>query len=175
MLTPTFIDVWKSYPDRIMFPNLGTLFTGIGGQLSAVVGEEGFPEHGNTCAVRLCRSLNASGWSIPQDVVDALEANALIGADGKPYLYRVKELRAVLTSVLGEPKTVRSNFEDAFIGQAGIVEMEVVGWNNASGHMALWNGGNFREPAKDDFRALKDDPLTELVEARLVAMRLWRI
>ena len=72
------------------------------------------------------------------------------------------------------PIQVRKNFSSAFSSKQGIVAFDVLGWSDASGHVALWNGSSFREK-HDDYRGLKDDPKTSVVEAATNSMSLWEI
>ena len=51
----------------------------------------------------------------------------------------------------------------------------VEGWSNATGHIALWDGKAFEEPAYDDYRILRDNPETRTREPETVAMNLWAV
>lgn len=41
-------------------------------------------------------------------------------------------------------------YDDAFSGRKGIIAFSV-NWAGATGHVALWNGKTYREPAYDDY------------------------
>ena len=71
------------------------------------------------------------------------------------------------------PVKATSGFATAFQGRRGIVAFDVAGWSDASGHVALWNGTDFRENDHDDYRLQADDPATEKVEATTKGMILW--
>ncbi len=49
----------------------------------------------------------------------------------------------------------------------------VTGWQSTSGHLALWDGKNFREIDHDDYRKQQDDPLTTVNEGTTTGMTLW--
>lgn len=99
----------------------------------------------------------------------------MTGADGKLYIFRVRELKTYLRSAMAvTPVTVSKDFSKAFIGQKGIIAFDVSGWSDASGHVALWDGSAFRE-AHDDYRSLKDNPKTTKVEPTTKAMSLWTL
>ncbi|HEY3354490.1 MAG TPA: type VI secretion system amidase effector protein Tae4 [Polyangia bacterium] len=89
----------------------------------------------NTCAIRLSRALNYSGFAIPGNVPGL---NTVKGGDGKRYAYRVAELNRYLRKVISTPDIVSTD-EAAFAGQAGIIMFEV-NWSDATGHLDLWNG-----------------------------------
>lgn len=61
----------------------------------------------------------------------------------------------------------------AFKGQRGIVVFDVAGWRSAGGHVALWNGEQFRENPHDDYRQQRDDPATAINEGTTTGMTLW--
>ena len=107
--------------------------------------------------------------------VKQLQMSAMTGEDGKLYIFRVRDMKTYLAKALAvHPVKVTKDFGQAFLGKSGIVSFDVVGWSDASGHLALWNGTEFRESV-DDYRGLKDDPATPLIEPATQAMTLWEI
>ncbi|MEN9866619.1 MAG: hypothetical protein RL748_2209, partial [Pseudomonadota bacterium] len=97
-------------------------------------------------------------------------------ADEKHYIYRVQDMRKYLAAGLGvSPIVALNNFDHSFTTHKGIVAFDVSGWNNASGHVALWNGKKFREPKHDDYRNLRDDPTTPVKEPETKRMSLWAL
>ena len=166
--------MWKIFPDHTLYPTLTTLFTYIGGQLASNVQVPGFGPTGNTCAVRMSRAFNYGAMPISAKLVASLRLHPLVGADKRPYLFRVSEMRTYIAHALGvASRTVTRNFNTAFTGKRGIVAFEVRGWSDASGHVALWNGSAFKEPKHDDFRLLADDPATPKHEPATTRMTLW--
>jgi hypothetical protein len=176
MAQPSFKMMWDAFPDHVQYPTLRDLHNFVGGQLARNIDVPGFGAKGNTCAVRISRALNYGNTPLSYKRLKALELNPLLGADRKLYLFRVRELKIYLADALAvTPKRVKKDFTSAFAGVRGIVTFDVDGWSDASGHVALWDGSSFREPAFDDFRGLKDDPATAAVEASVTAMRLWAL
>jgi hypothetical protein len=105
----------------------------------------------------------------------SLGISTLTGGDGKLYIFRVRDMKKYLSNALGvSPLRITSGFENAFPARRGLVSFDVGGWSDASGHVALWDGLDFRE-AHDDYRSLKDDPSTPQKEAAVQAMTLWEI
>jgi hypothetical protein len=175
MAKPSFSMMWQAFPDHTKYPTLRELHTFIGGGLAKNIDIPGFGANGNTCAVRISRALNYGNLPISAKLVKSLGIGTMTGADGKLYIFRVRELKTYLRSALGvTPIKVSKDFNNAFIGNQGIVAFEVRGWSDASGHVALWNGSVFREE-HDDYRNLKDDPKTTQVEASTNAMMLWKL
>lgn len=173
MAKPSFDSLWANFPDHTKYPTLKDLFTMIGAQLARNIEEPGFGPNGNTCAVRISRALNYANHPIRYKTTKALDLNPLLGADKKLYLFRVSEMRTYLKHTLGvTPKTVKKDFGTAFADTRGIVAYRITGWSDATGHIAFWNGKEFREP-HDDYRALKDDPTTKAKEAAVEEMVLW--
>lgn len=176
MAQPNFNLLWSNFPDHARYPTLTELFTAIGGGLARNINVPGFGPNGNTCAARMSYALNHSDMPIDLKLVKSLGLNALIGADKKPYLFRVSELRTYLARSLGvTPERVKKDFDTAFAGKQGIVAFSVTGWSDASGHVALWDGSSFKEPKYDDFRGLRDDPATAAREAAVSEMTLWAL
>lgn len=176
MAQPDFDLMWRNFPDHVKYPTLTALFNSIGGQLVRNVGVPGFGPSGNTCAVRMSRALNYSTMPISSRQVAALKLETLKGADDMLYLFRVRELNTYLRAVLGAtPQTVDKGFGTAFAGSRGIVSFTIEGWTDASGHVALWDGTQFKEPGFDDFRGLRDDPATTRREPRTMRMTLWAL
>lgn len=176
MAQPNFALMWQNFPDHAKYPTLTALFNSIGGQLVRNVGVPGFGPSGNTCAVRMSRALNYSTMPISSKEVAALKLATLKGADDMPYLFRVRELNTYLHAALGvKPQTVSAGFDSVFAKSRGIVSFKIEGWTDASGHFALWDGTQFKEPRFDDYRGLRDDPATARREPRTTSMTLWAL
>jgi Type VI secretion system (T6SS), amidase effector protein 4 len=175
MAKPDFDLMWRNFPDHSKYPNLETLHKFIGGQLANNINVPGFGPNGNTCAVRMSRALNYGALPISAKLIASLGLHTIKGADSKPYLFRVRELKTYLRNAIGvRPTSATKNFDTAFSGTRGIVAFDVTGWSDASGHVALWDGSAFVE-THDDYRGLKDDPATPQKEARTVKMTLWAL
>ena len=97
-------------------------------------------------------ALNESGASINGSLVPA---NRTVGtADGKRIIFGVATLRDYLVKAFGKPLIDKARpFDDAFSGKKGIIAFSV-NWSDATGHIALFNGTTYREPAHDNYASL---------------------
>jgi hypothetical protein len=176
MAKPNFDSMWTNFPDHSKYPTLNSLFTYIGGNLVNNINVPGFGPNGNTCAVRMSRALNYGGQPVSSKLIASLQLNTLTGADKMLYLYRVRELKTYLEHALGVTSTsIQKGFDNAFANKRGIVGFTVTHWDDASGHFALWDGSNFKEPSHDDYRSLKDNPATPKHEPQTTRMTLWAL
>ena len=175
MAKPSFKMMWQAFPDHTSYPTLRDLHTFIGGSLVKNIDVPGFGVNGNTCAARMSRALNYGNMPISAKLTKSLKIETMIGADGMPYIFRVRDMKTYLASALGvTPIKVSKDFDKAFAAQNGIVSFDVTGWSDASGHVALWDGSAFREPL-DDYRNLRDNPSTPQIEATTIGMTLWAL
>lgn len=106
----------------------------------------------NTCVIRMSRSFNASGNTIPGHRNDGLAT--VVGADGKHYALRVHEFRRYLKRTYGDPDLVHTYPDgdggpvpSAFMGERGVVVFDVDAWSDATGHVDLWNRDRPRHAA----------------------------
>ena len=167
--------MWKTFPDHVAYPTLADLFGFLGGGLKRNIHEPGFGPAGNTCAARMSRCCNYGGLELSWGTLKALDLNPLSGDDKKPYLFRVSEMKVFLANALGRPNaTAYKDFTSAFPDKRGIVAYDIANWDDATGHIALWDGKNFRE-AHDDYRDRKDDPATKEKEVQVTKMVLWEL
>ncbi|NET35850.1 MAG: hypothetical protein F6K19_28125 [Cyanothece sp. SIO1E1] len=134
--------MWQQYP------NPG----GSADQAKASIGGEVNADWiNNTCVIRISRSFNYSGHSIPADFAGL---NTVVGGDGLHYAFRVKEFRQYLTEVYGQPAIsyqypkarpgrdpkIHGLIPSEFEGHQGVICFVVPGWRDATGHIDLWNG-----------------------------------
>ncbi len=90
----------------------------------------------NACALRMSYVLNMSG-----DVISLQDGASVTGADGKRYMFRVRDLRQYLLKHFGKPDLTVNNPEAKDLaGMQGIVAFDIEGWSDASGHVTLWDG-----------------------------------
>ena len=173
MSKPDFKMMWLAFPDHIKYPTLRDLHTFIGGTLAKNIDVPGFGVNGNTCAARMSRALNYGNMPVSAELTKSLKISTMVGDDGKHYIFRVRDMKKYLASALDiTPIKVTKDFDKAFAGQQGILSFDVKGWSDASGHVALWNGHEFRE-THDDYRRLKDNPATPQMEPTTKLMTLW--
>lgn len=108
----------------------------IGGQVDA-------PDIVNTCVVRLSRALNYSNHRVSRRSGLAVRR----GGDNLWYALRVREMRNYLNHKYGKPSIVSklrhsATIPDNFIDRQGIICFDVDIWNDATGHVTLWDGQN---------------------------------
>jgi hypothetical protein len=91
----------------------------------------------NACPIRMSYVLNTTGYPIPRSARYAMVS----GGDRHQYIYRVGDMMAYLRSTFGRAdKTVSSPKPSDFAGLKGILAVEGHGWENARGHITLWDG-----------------------------------
>ena len=148
----TLASLWNGFPTHSAYPTMQDLYTWLGGNAAANINSPGFGPKGNTCASRLSVAFNAAGAPIGSST----GLSTLGTANGNRIIYRVSEFRTFLINKFGSPQVdTTSPFNSSFIGRKGIIAF-TVNWPDASGHIALWNGSTFREPAHDDYSAYID-------------------
>lgn len=80
--------------------------------------------------------LNRVGVPIP-----ASGYHVVSGDDHRWYMYRVPEMMLFLERAFGSPDKVASSPRPTdFRGMKGLLVVRGAGWNNAVGHVTLWNG-----------------------------------
>lgn len=151
MLVPKFLPVWNAFPTHGKYQTMGDLYRHLGGGAQAAIDWDGFTETGNTCASRISVALNGGGSPISPLIAQKLGLLTLKTAAADHILVRVKELRAYLRFVYGTPDVDQTApFLDKVKGKRGIVAFTVTGWSDATGHVALYDGSDFKEPDHDD-------------------------
>lgn len=91
----------------------------------------------NACPIRMSYVLNKTRFPIAKSPL----YKSVSGADGKQYLYRVTEMMEYLERYFGKPdKHVRHPVPKDFAKMKGILVVKGHGWDNAAGHVTLWNG-----------------------------------
>ncbi len=151
MSKPVLSKLWKAFPDHPTFPTLEDLYTHLGGTAERNIHAPGFSPRGNTCASRLSVAFNRGGSPIAQATARAAGATTIGAADGSRIIFRVSEFRNYLIRLLGRPASDNiSPYDSAFRGKRGIVAF-TVNWSDATGHIALWDGRSYREPAHDNY------------------------
>jgi hypothetical protein len=151
MIKPSFHELWSAFPDHARYPNLKALYTALGGAAEKNIHVPGFGPDGNTCASRMSMAFNRAGAPINRALADAAGAQTLGTADGSRIIFRVAEFRKYLFKALGKPTVDNASpYDDQFRGRQGIIAFSV-NWQDATGHIALWNGVTYREPDHDDY------------------------
>jgi hypothetical protein len=128
---PSFLAAWQRFVDvKIPVSDVGKL---IGGKVQQNIAARFFQ---NACPVRMSYVLNYCGIAVPPSGYHAVS-----GADGKWYIYRVKDMVAFLGRSFGTADRVAAKPTPRhFAGLKGIIAVSGHGWDNAGGHLPLWNG-----------------------------------
>ena len=132
MSRPSFARAWSLFAEvKISVKEVGNK---IGGKVKANTDSGVFQ---NACPMRMSYVLNYSGFPIP-----ARQNYAVVsGDDKKSYMYRVNDMMDFLKRSFGAPDiTVKSPRLANFAGKQGILLIQGHGWQNARGHVTLWNG-----------------------------------
>jgi hypothetical protein len=159
---PSWMDMITNYPDTSV--DAITLYTDIGNGLLKMY-QNNSNAWENTCAFRMSKGLNYSGFKLPYDNskyrTKGSSGGVHKGDDKLNYWYRVKELGKYLEEHLGSPefdetlkkvglgeKKVGLSKEnwDRLNKMKGIIMFKVSGWGNASGHFTLWDGSHLIYP-----------------------------
>ena len=134
----------------------------------------------NTCAMQISYILNENGMFLEKHIskkvteqpIGIKDDFVLIGADNHNYIVRISTMIKLLKlgNLLGNadksynPKTMntkaenRNFFYDELLtfNKNGLVAMEISGWNNAKGHITLWDKGHITLWDNDEKRFLDD-------------------
>lgn len=151
MIKPNFHRMWLAFPDHTKYRSLKDLYKALGGAAEKNINLPGFGPNGNTCASRMSVAFNKAGAPINTAFAIGVGAQTLGAADGSRIIFRVADLRKYLLKLLGKPTIDNTSpYDDAFRGRKGIMAFSV-NWQGATGHIALWNGVAYREPAYDNY------------------------
>ena len=149
MTKPSLAMLWNNFPDHVQYPTLKDLYEHLGGNVANNIYQPGFGPNGNTCASRISAALNASGAPIQAALVP--KKKRLSTATGQQIIFNVAQLRSYLLATLGKPSNDKASpYDDSFKGKKGIIAFSV-NWNDATGHIALFNGQTYREPTHDNY------------------------
>ncbi|WDU53059.1 type VI secretion system amidase effector protein Tae4 [Taylorella equigenitalis] len=86
------------------------------------------------------------------NVVASVGAHTVKVNDVLHSIYRVRELESYITKILGKSGVIDTTklFDSEIKNKRGIIAFKI-GWKNATGHIALFNGLTYREPSHDDY------------------------
>ncbi len=151
MIKPNFHLLWQHFPDHRRYKSMKDLYTELGGTAEKNIHLPGFGPNGNTCASRLSMAFNKAGSPINAALASTAGARTLGTKDGSRIIYGVADFREYLLKLLGKPTVDKTKpYDDLFQGRRGIIAFSI-NWRGATGHIALWNGVNYREPDYDDY------------------------
>lgn len=134
--------LWMSYPDYLFYPNSAQVKKMIGGGVDV-------SWFTNTCAIRLSRALNYSGFPLPRFP----GMNTKKGNDGKRYAYRIQEMKPWLNRALGKPDFLIKKKAGVAFDKKSLKSMKgIIGFDikfsDATGHLDMWDGTRFSNEHK---------------------------
>jgi hypothetical protein len=133
MSRPQFSQAWAVFQTIHGDGSLTTVGNRIGGKVKSNIDARIFT---NACAIRMSYVLNRTGIPIPH-----LENETVSGGDHHHYFFRVKDLIGFLRHTFGKPDIILTGPRVAGLGtKKGLLVFEVDIWNDASGHVTLWDG-----------------------------------
>lgn len=103
----------------------------IGGKVEANIKANIFQ---NACAIRLSYAFNYSGLPI-----SSYDGKVSSGRDKKWYLYRVEDMKNFIKKHIGGTP-IKGQLSKDFRGKKGVIIFTDCNWNNAAGHIDLFNG-----------------------------------
>ena len=169
MAKPNFKMMWAGFPTRLEYRNLEALFTHLGGTAAKNINAPGFGVDGNTCAARLSVALQAGGVMI----TGGAGIRTVSTASGKRIIYGVADMRRFLEREFGKPeRDVTLPFDSDFKKRKGIISFSVTGWSNATGHIALFDKGTYRDRGDDHYHSMT---AASSGGARTVAGEFWEL
>lgn len=161
---PHLQDLWAAFPDHVRYPTLADLYTTLGGTPAKNVNVPGFGPNGNTCASRLSVAFNSARAPITAKSALAVRADTLTAEDGSRIIYRVADFRRYLQKEFGKPVVDSvTPFDDKILRKKGIIAFSIA-FQDATGHIALWNGRTYREPEHDNYAAYAKTARSEFWE-----------
>ena len=141
---PPFDVLNKNYPNFVSVETVKRLIGGGINDLDAPPDQQWLGgANGNTCTIRLSRTLNYSGVPIPKNPQGM---RTTTGADHHNYAFAMQEMRGWLTGHFGAPTIDRTGgppiSRDAIRGIRGIIAFDIH-FTDANGHLDLWDGNTF--------------------------------
>lgn len=137
---PAFQSLWNAYAEvgNMTAPDVYEL---IGGNV-AEHRRANPDDYANACALRMSRGFNNGGYVIPSGtVIPATPIYRVRGDDGLPYIMRVDGVIHFVKHNWGNAdKVLQPDQVEQLAGLKGLLMMEVSGWNDATGHVTLWDG-----------------------------------
>lgn len=124
-----FEKLWANYPGTA---SSEAVYNMIGGRV--LLNHQNQPDkYQNSCALRMSRALNYSGHAIPfeKDVTGS-------GSDKKWYFYTVENVSRFIRTTFGAPDKTKVTKADVTL-KKGIILFQTCGWDDATGHVDLWN------------------------------------
>lgn len=137
---PRFSRLWEAFTE-VGSLDAEAVYELVGGEALALRKQKP-KEYANACAIRISRAFNYGGYKVPSGtVIKTKSIYRVRGSDGMPYIVRVRQMIEFLEYNWGKPDLlIAPGGDSALAGKTGIIAVNASGWENASGHVVLWNG-----------------------------------
>ncbi len=138
MKLPSFEQLKRNYPTD---HSAAAVMHAIGGGIANLSPDT------NTCVMRMSRAFNYAGkqLELPKYVAHP-RLRTISDADHKHYAYNVQGFIAFLKHRYGLPSlskrytAAEMELAEPFLNRTGIIAWQIHGWDDATGHFALWDG-----------------------------------
>lgn len=147
---PPFDTLVRQYPGMMSVSELKIMIGGGANDLDAPPAQQWLGgANGDTCTLRMSRTLNYSGEPVPSDFPGLATVH---GSDHLNYAFRVQELHRWLPTRFGPPDIIVRGApvaRDKFLGKKGLIVFDITfgvnadGVTRALGHADLWDGKTF--------------------------------
>lgn len=137
---PGFDFLWEAYAEVGQLA-AADVYARVGGQAAEHYQDDPVA-YANACALRMSRGFNYGGYVIPRgSIIPGRSIYRVRGSDELPYILRVNDVIHFVKHNWGSADMLLQPAEaDKLAGRKGLIVMEVSGWNDATGHVTLWNG-----------------------------------
>ncbi|MDO7929186.1 type VI secretion system amidase effector protein Tae4 [Pseudomonas sp. KFB-139] len=137
---PRYSDLWEAYAE-VGSMESAAVYDLVGGEAAEL--RRQIPDnYANSCALRMSRAFNYGGYKVPRGtIIKNKSIYRVRGSDGLAYILRVNDMIDFLKYNWGKPDLVMAPGDDALMaGKKGVIVIEADGWEDARGHVVLWNG-----------------------------------
>ncbi|WP_196588162.1 type VI secretion system amidase effector protein Tae4 [Aliivibrio fischeri] len=166
---PRWSDIQNSYKD-IGILNAYLSYKKVGGY-AYQLHVENPNDYANACALRMSWAFNHGGYKIPSGTIfSGRNIYRVKGKDERPYILRVEDMIFFIENKWGEPEIDNIKFLDIsrkLLGRKGIIIYTISGWDDASGHVTLWNGNG----VEDESNYHNDD----YYESKISNIQFWEL
>ncbi|MGR6838828.1 T6SS effector amidase Tae4 family protein [Aliivibrio wodanis] len=147
---PRWINIHNSYKEIGML-NAYLTYQKVGGY-AFQLHVENPNDYANACALRISWAFNYGGYKIPSGTIfSGRNIYRVKGEDELPYILRVEDIIFFIKNKWGDPEIDNIDFLDIsrkLSGKKGIIIYTISGWDDASGHVTLWNGNGVEDQGK---------------------------
>ena len=148
---PSFKSLWDAYKivgKNVSAEDVYTLHVGGYAKKMYEHGQKiGSSNFENSCAMRLSYAFNKGVFTVPSKVnifPNPDDVERWRGKDGKAYIIKANDMIRWIKKEFGNPEleveTHGKDISSQLFNKKGIIVFIVDGWDNATGHVTLWNG-----------------------------------